>query len=292
MMRSTISAPPATIAKLGQPLGEGAGGFSQVPLALPLFPGDEVINALDQYLRCYRRAAVLFSGGLDSSFLLAAAAKVLGPGVIAITFTGPHTAPGELAAAWALARRLQVRHVVRAFDPLSLLEFRHNTRERCYVCKRAIISQARKIAAALDLPVLWDGTNLDDLADFRPGMRALREMEVESPLLLAGLGKAAIRALSRNLGLDTTRPSQSCLATRFPYDMELTENDLARVGRGEAWLKRRGFSRVRLRVREDQARLELAPEEWGAFLAPEVRRPFTALVLALGFRELSLDGPC
>jgi len=221
--------------------------------------------------------------------LLAAAAKILGPGLTAITFTGPHTAPGEVAAAWALARRLRVDHVVREFDPLSLPEFRHNTMERCYACKSAIIMQARRIAAARGLPVLWDGTNVDDLADFRPGFRALRELGVESPLLRAGLGKAGIRTLSRKLGLDGGRPAQSCLATRFPYNTELTREDLARVGRGEAWLRRRGFSRVRLRVRGDRARLELAPAEWPAFLVPAVRRRFTALLMGLGFRELGCD---
>jgi uncharacterized protein len=246
-------------------------------------------DTLDSYLRSHGRAALLFSGGLDSSFLLAAAVRVLGPGVTAITFAGPHVAPGELAAAWALARRLQVRHVVRAFDPLSLPEFRHNTLERCYACKSAIITQAREIAAALDLTVLWDGTNLDDLADFRPGFKAIRELGVESPLLLAGIGKTAIRTLSRALGLDGARPSQSCLATRFPYSTELTEDALTRAGRGEAWLRRRGFSRVRLRVQKDQARLELAPEEWPTFLAPEVRRPFTAFILRLGFNDLLLS---
>lgn len=260
-------------------------------LPLPLFPGDGVINALDQFLRRHRWAALLFSGGLDSSFLLAAAARLLGPGVTAITFAGPHTASGELAAAWDLARRLQVRHMVRTFDPLGLPEFRHNTLKRCYACKRAIITQAREIATACGIPVLWDGTNLDDLADFRPGMKALKEQGVESPLLLAGLGKAAIRTLSRDLGLDGNRASQSCLATRFPCDTEITENDLARVARGETWLKRRGFSRVRLRVRGDLASLGLAMDEWAAFLAPEVRRAFTAFIISLGFSDLSLDGP-
>jgi pyridinium-3,5-biscarboxylic acid mononucleotide sulfurtransferase len=246
---------------------------------------------LYHYLRGQRRAALLFSGGLDSSLLLAAAARVLGPGLTAITFTGPHTVPGELAAAWALTRRFKVRHLVRAFDPLSLPEFRHNTLERCYVCKQAIITRAWESAAALGLKVLWDGTNVDDLADFRPGLRALQEQRVESPLMLTGLGKAAIRALSRDLGLDGTRPSQSCLATRFPYNTVLTADDLARVGRGEAWLRRRGFSQVRLKVQGDRARLILAPETWPAFLAPAVRRGFTTFIQTLGFKELLLDGP-
>jgi pyridinium-3,5-biscarboxylic acid mononucleotide sulfurtransferase len=248
-----------------------------------------VIKPLDNYFRRHRRAALLFSGGLDSSLLLAAAAQALGPGLTAITFTGPHTVPGELAAAWALARHFQVDHVVREFDPLSLPEFRHNRRERCYACKRAIITRAWEIAAARGHAVLWDGTNLDDLADFRPGFRALQELGVESPLLAAKLGKAAIRALSRDLGLDDRRPAQSCLATRFPYDTELTGEGLTRVGRGEAWLRRRGFSRVRLRVRGDRVRLELAPEEWAAFLARGGRRPFTAFLKGLGFGEFFLE---
>ncbi len=220
---------------------------------------------------------------------MAAAAQALGPGLTAITFTGPHTVPGELAAAWALARRFRVHHVVREIDPLSLPEFRYNRRERCYACKRAIITRAWEITAAREIPVLWDGTNLDDLADFRPGHRALRELGVQSPLLAAQLGKAAIRSFSLGLGLDAARPSQSCLATRFPYDTELTREDLARVGRGEAWLRRRGFSRVRLRVQGDQVRLELALDEWPAFLAPRVRRRFTAFITALGFTGLCLD---
>jgi uncharacterized protein len=257
-------------------------------MALPWFPGDKVINPLDEYLRRHRRAALLFSGGLDSSLLLAAAAKALGPGLTAITFTGPHTAPGELAAAWALTRRLRVNHVVQEINPLSLPEFRFNRLERCYACKKAVITRAWEIAAARGHAVLWDGTNVDDLADFRPGFRALRELGVESPLLAAQLNKAAIRARSRALGLDAARPSQSCLATRFPYDTELTGENLARVGRGEAWLRRRGFSRVRLRVQGDRARLELPPEEWPAFLAPGVRGPFTAFVMSLGFTGLSL----
>jgi len=232
---------------------------------------------------------LLFSGGLDSSLLLAAAAPVLGPGLTALTFTGPHTVPGELAGAVALARRLRVRHLVRETDPLRLPDFRQNTRLRCYACKKAIIEQAQEIAAAQGIEEIWDGTNLDDLGDFRPGLRAARELGVKSPLLEAGLGKAAIRTMSRRLGLAWDRPPQSCLATRFPYDTLLTETALARVGQAESWLRRRGFTHVRLRIRGDRARLDLAPGEWAAFLKPKIRRPFTALAARMGW-GIELDG--
>jgi len=247
---------------------------------------------LQDYLRRHRRAVLLFSGGLDSSLLLAVAARTLGPGFCVLTFAGPHIAPGELAAAWALARRLKVRHLVRSFDPLALPDFRENTRQRCYACKRAIITQAWEVARAQGAEVLWDGTNLDDLGDFRPGLQAARELRVASPLLEAGLNKAAIRALSRALNLPWQKPAQSCLATRFPYGTRLTREALKRVGQGEAWLLRRGFSHVRLRrPAAGVARLELNPEEWPVFLAPQVRGPFYALLRRLGFDRFSLDLP-
>ena len=210
---------------------------------------NENIQDLENHLRCWPRAALLFSGGLDSSLLLAVAARVLGPGLTAITFAGPHIVPGELAAAFELGRRFRVRHLIREIDPLALPEFRDNTTQRCYVCKKAVIQQGWQMAATVGASVLWDGTNLDDLSDFRPGLKAARELGVRSPLLEAGLGKAAIRSLSRALKLDWGKPSQSCLATRFPYGTTLTREALARVGQGEAWLRRLGFSRVRLRVK-------------------------------------------
>ncbi len=253
---------------------------------------DNALSQLEDYLRRYQRAALLFSGGLDSSLLLAVAARTLGSGFCAITFAGPHIVPGELAAAWALARRLKVRHLVRPIDPLAVPDFRENTRRRCYACKRAIIAQAWKVAREQGAEVLWDGTNLDDLGDFRPGLKAARELGVTSPLLEVGLNKAAIRALSRALNLPWQKPAQSCLATRFPYDTRLTGEALERVGQGEAWLRCRGFSHVRLRVPEaGAARLELNPEEWPAFLAPQVRGPFMARLLHLGFDRWSLDLP-
>jgi uncharacterized protein len=234
---------------------------------------------------------LLFSGGLDSSLLLAVAAQALGSGLTALTFTGPHIVPGELAAAWTLARRLRVKHLIREFDPLSLPDFRQNTLKRCYACKKAIIQAAWEIAVAHGDLALFDGTNVDDLADFRPGLRAARELGVHSPLLEAGLDKAAIRGASLRLGLPWPKPPQSCLATRFPPDTPLTREVLRRVGQAEAWLRRQGFTQVRLRVRGEEARLELAPEQWALFLTPEVRRPFTTLASRLGWLRVELKVP-
>ncbi len=242
-------------------------------------------------MRQWRRAALLFSGGLDSSLVLAAAAPVLGPRLTAITFTGPHTVPGELAAAFHLCRRFKVRHLIREFDPLALPGFRENSPQRCYVCKQAIISRALRLGETCGAEVLWDGTNQDDLGDFRPGLQAARELGVKSPLLEAGLGKAAIRRLSPRLGLAGDRPPQSCLATRFPYHTGLTREGLARVGEGESWLRRRGFSQVRLRVRGNRVRLELPPEAWRAFLNTVVSRSFSAAIMRLGFDGVDLDMP-
>ncbi|MEJ2070586.1 MAG: hypothetical protein P8X58_09295, partial [Syntrophobacterales bacterium] len=160
-------------------------------------------------LRRRSRVVLLFSGGLDSSLLLATGREVLGPGLTALTLIGPQTAPGEVAAAWQLTQKYQVRHLLATFDPLSLPDFRGNTLKRCYVCKQAIAARAQEVAARLEAEAIWDGTNVDDLQDFRPGLQAAREAGVESPLLSAGLGKQDIRELSRKLGLAADKPSQS-----------------------------------------------------------------------------------
>jgi uncharacterized protein len=246
---------------------------------------------LDSHLRRRSRVVLLFSGGLDSSLLLALGQEVLGTGLTALTLIGPQTAPGEVASAWQLTQKYQVRHLLAAFDPLSLPDFRQNTLKRCYVCKQTIAAQAQKVAARLKAGAIWDGTNLDDLEDFRPGLQAAREAGVESPLLSAGLGKQDIRELSRKLGLPGDKPSQSCLATRFPYDTTLSRETLTRVGRAEAWLRARGFGHVRLRVRGSQARLELAAAEWPVFWDRGLRRPFLGYLTSLGFEGLELVVP-
>jgi uncharacterized protein len=154
-----------------------------------------------------------------------------------------------------------------------------------------MLAQAGEVAASLQSEVIWDGTNLDDLQDYRPGLQAAREAGVESPLLTAGLGKTEIKALSARLGLSGDKAPQSCLATRFPYNTTLSKEALARVGRAESWLWARGFSYVRLRVRDQQALLELRPEEWPVFFAQGLRGPFRGFLNSLGFEGLELAVP-
>lgn len=249
------------------------------------------MDQLVSHLRRWRRVLLLFSGGVDSSLLLALGREALGAGFTALTVAGPHTVPGEVWAAWQLARQLGVRHLLGEFDPLLLPDFRGNTPRRCYACKQALLARAREVAVALQAEAIWDGTNRDDLRDFRPGLEAAREAGVVSPLLEAGLQKSDIRKLSRELGLPGDKPPQSCLATRFPYDTTLTGEALARVGQAEAWLRARGFTHVRLRVWGAQVRLELRPEEWPVFLTRDFRRPFLAVLNSLDFRGLELAIP-
>lgn len=249
------------------------------------------MHRLIPHLRRWPQVVLLFSGGLDSSLLLALGKGALGEGLTALTFSGPQTTPGEVAAAWQLARRYKVRHLLATFDPFLFPDFRENTVKRCYVCKRAMLALAREVAADLGAEAIWDGTNLDDLQDFRPGLQALQEAGVESPFLSAGLRKSAIRELSRKLGLPAEKGPQSCLATRFPYNTPLSREDLARVGRAEAWLRARGLAHVRLRVLGRQARLELAASEWPVFWGLGLRRPFRAYLNFLGFEGLDLAVP-
>ncbi len=243
------------------------------------------------HLRRWQRVVLLFSGGLDSSVLLALGRQALGEGLTALTYIGPQTVPGEVGAAWQLARKFRVRHLLAEFDPFTLPDFRENTPRRCYVCKQAMLAQAREVVASLGAEAIWDGTNMDDLQDFRPGLQAAREAGVESPLLAAGLGKTEIKELSRDLGLSGDKAPQSCLATRFPYNTTLSREALARVGRAEAWLRGRGFSHVRLRVRGQLACLELRPEEWPVFFARRLRGPFLGFLNSLGFEGLELAVP-
>ncbi len=235
-----------------------------------------------------KRAMLAFSGGLDSSFLLHAASRALGEGVTAVTLDTPYAPRAEIAEAAALARNLGVRHVVLAVPFPEVL--RDNPPERCYLCKKALFAKLLELAAGQGIAHILDGTNQDDLGDYRPGMRALAELGVVSPLLAAGIGKADIRALSRQAGLPTwNKPSGACLLTRLPHGARVMAEELTRIDAAETWLRGLGFPAVRLRSHGDLARLEVPRDQAPAVLEADAKHGIDAKLKALGYRYVTLD---
>ncbi|TWJ32995.1 ATP-dependent sacrificial sulfur transferase LarE [Geobacter argillaceus] len=233
---------------------------------------------------------VAFSGGVDSTFLVAVAHQLLGDRVVAVTATSPTYPEYEFREAVSLAELAGVRQVVIESNELEIPGFADNPRDRCYHCKKELFSLCRAKADELGLAWVVDGSNTDDLGDYRPGRTAAGELAVRSPLLEAGLGKADIRELSRELGLPTwNKQPFACLSSRFPYGTAITRERLGMVGQGEEFLRERGFRVYRVRYHGETARIELAPEEMGRLLEPELRHELVAAFKAAGFRYVALD---
>ncbi|MCX6357855.1 MAG: ATP-dependent sacrificial sulfur transferase LarE [Candidatus Aureabacteria bacterium] len=245
-------------------------------------------SRLKGILASYGSLLVAYSGGVDSTLLLRVAADVLGDGVFAVTADSP-TYPGvERAEAVRLARCLGVRHRVVRSDELADRRFAGNPPDRCYWCKRALIRQLRKVGREAGISTIACAGHVDDLADYRPGMRAAWEAGAVSPLSEAGFTKSDIRALSRRLGLPGwRREAMACLASRIPYGEEIDAAKLRRIERAEAILRRRGFREVRVRSHDGIARIEVTPSQIGRFFAGRER----AAILR-GFRKLGFLYTC
>ncbi|MHB1294013.1 MAG: ATP-dependent sacrificial sulfur transferase LarE [Anaerolineae bacterium] len=238
------------------------------------------------------RVAVAFSGGVDSSYLLAVSMGVLGrDGVLALTADSPLLPRRELATAIQVAADLGADHRVILFDDLAIDEVAANDPKRCYYCKHARFEALLVLAEHAGGAQLLHGENADDHLDYRPGSLAARELRVRAPLDEVGLTKPEVRILSRRLGLTTwNHPAAACLASRFPYGMRLTREGLERVERGEdALAKRLGSTALRLRDHGTVARVEAAPELIDLLLAPALRAAVSADLHALGYRYVSVD---
>lgn len=251
---------------------------------------NEKIEKLADLLRGYGSLLVAFSGGVDSSFLLKVAVDTLGERVVAFTEASPLHQAWELAEARELADRLGARHLVVEADELENPEFAANPANRCYLCKKVLYGEAFRIAAAEGLSCIADGTNVDDLNDYRPGRQALVEMGIRSPLLEAGLTKDDIRTASRTLGLPTwNRQPLACLASRFPYGTTITPGRLRQVERCETFLRDEGFVFFRVRYHGEIARIEVGVEDLPRLVASPLREQIVSHFRDAGFTYVTLD---
>ncbi len=234
-------------------------------------------------------ACVAFSGGVDSSVVLAAAARALGPArVTAFTAVSPTYLEAELAVARAVAAGLGVEHVVAATREFDDPRFVANSRDRCYYCKAGLLDEMGRVAGERGRDALFDGANADDAGDHRPGLRAAAERGVRQPLRAAGIGKDEVRRLARDFGLPTAEaPQQACLASRVPYGEPITTEKLAAVAAAEAALHELGFRQCRVRHHGQVARLEI--EAGDLERAVEWRDELSRRVRAAGFTYVALD---
>jgi uncharacterized protein len=250
---------------------------------------EERLRELERMVAPYGSVLVAFSGGVDSSLALAICARALPKEqVLAVTSNNETYLPSELDLAREFAGSLGVEHLIVNTRELDNPDYASNPANRCYFCKSTLYSDLRRIAGERGYACVVDGANADDEGDYRPGRKAAKELEVVSPLSLAGVGKAEVRELAKHLGLPSwDKPALACLSSRFPYGQEITAEKLAQVARAEEFLREQGFRQVRVRHHGEIARLEVGPEEMERAFA--LREKISAEIREAGFLYVALD---
>lgn len=246
--------------------------------------------ALKAYLNNLNSVAIAFSSGVDSTFLLKAAHDVLGDQVVAVTARSCSFPVRELKEAEEFCRKEGIRHIIVDSEELDIEGFRHNPRNRCYLCKHELFTKIIAIAQENHLAYVAEGSNMDDNGDYRPGLKAVAELHVVSPLRYVGLYKEEIRQLSKELGLATwNKQSFACLSSRFVYGEEISREKLSMVDKAEQFLLDMGFTQLRVRIHGTIARIEVGQDEILRLAAPEIRRQVSEALHGLGFSYVTLD---
>jgi len=249
---------------------------------------DEKYERLLTYLKQFDRLAIAFSGGVDSSFLLYAAKQALGESVVALTVKSPYIATWEIDEAIIFCKNHGINHHI--IETIIPDEIKNNPTDRCYLCKTKVFNLIKQEALKLGFKFLADGTNADDTSDYRPGLRALSELNVRSPLLECGIKKQEIRQLSQQFGLPTwDKPAYACLLTRIPYDVEIKYDELQRIEAAEFYLMQLGFRAVRVRSHNNLARIEVPLENIPRFFENNLSSQIVQKLKKIGYEHICID---
>jgi uncharacterized protein len=248
------------------------------------------IDRLRRIVADLHSVLVAFSGGIDSTLVLKIAHDELGPNAVGITAVSPTYPAAELENATRTAMEIGARHEVVETDQLAIPAFVQNDAARCFHCKTDLYRLMEGLRSARSTQWILDGTNMDDLSDDRPGLKAAREWQVRSPLVEAGMTKADVRAAAHALGLSAwDKPAAACLSSRIPRGVPITLEKLRRVEQAEAILSSEGFRQVRVRDHGDIARIEIAPQEFARLEDPVFRAAISVHLRELGFRFICVD---